>query len=601
MDGLFNIFELSVPLKDTSSSQVSNFKAFYLRSTAQVVVEDKGDVNISKFEKYLVDPFAAVRKPSEQITKIVDTVIVKTNGDLREVNMILQIHGYNTSDEEFYKTCENTAFKINEIHGRSEQLLIFFGYRWPSEKTSANGLLATMSRSILPLWLQIIGGFGILRLTIDAFNSIMNFSAFTHHAPRITDFLSIDNCVAMAGLDIAKWHILYVFLATFLVLFRCTAFVAVMIITLMLMRASGYFQDSYRAINYGVPDLVQFFRVFDYCIKKHPKAAEMKALEENRINLSFIAHSMGGFVTTNLIRILSDVFDNGGDQTLDVADESSRSYESISSHIGRFFTLDKMVLISPDIPVNTILLERSNFLVSSLIRFKESYLFSNQSDMVLLLFSTVANYLSFPSRTPQMGYRLGNLGVERGCIKRTWKQSFIVRLKVIKNRLFVNSEVHIENDKYTLEEFELINVHEPNPLPGVLTDLVIGVQRKKLSGNSREGLKKPFLAQKFTYFDCTDYLRKKARGKDNPENVNFEVLDLIDYIILLRHASFTHGGYFDQERCPETHEAIYRIACQGFEGLEKNETGQQILQGKHGIKVLRPANIPSYNNPHEGL
>ncbi|NJR51228.1 MAG: hypothetical protein HC780_18285 [Leptolyngbyaceae cyanobacterium CSU_1_3] len=44
----------------------------------------------------------------------------------------------------------------------------------------------------------------------------------------------------------------------------------------------------------------------------------MTAGVKKRIRLSFIGHSMGAFVVTNAVRILSDVFDPGSIGSLDV-------------------------------------------------------------------------------------------------------------------------------------------------------------------------------------------------------------------------------------------------------------------------------------------
>jgi Putative serine esterase (DUF676) len=609
MAGLLNVFEIKT--NDTESINTSNFQAFYLRSTAQIFVEDQEEEDLQKlgiiklrsnatllswlfFRK--IDTFAGAiflknalngkiysdhKKSSQKIKNIVDSLIEKVTGDLNKVHIILQIHGYNTSEEEFYATCQKTATTIKKIHDRSNDTLLFIGYRWPSEKMSVNGLLATTSRSILPLWLQYCGIIGIIRLTIDLWNFISGNVAQVFDVHYYINFLKTYN--------ISDWDIRLLFTIIALLIFRFTSILSIAIMTLIIMRASGYFQDSYRAINHGVPDLVQFFRVFDYWIRQNSKFTKVDSNNGNRIKLSFVAHSMGGFVTTNLIRILSDVFDNKNDaNTLSVVDEENQSYESISPHIGSFFTLNRMVLVSPDIPLNTILLERANFLGSSLIRFQESYLFSNQADMVLLLFSTVANYLSFSSRTPQMGYRLGNIGIHHH-INQKWWRPIVTRLKLFITIFRYDYKSTIDYSKYREKRFDLINIQQPASTAcpfSVLEYLIIGVQHTKLFSRGRENIQKqPFLAQKFTYFDCTDYLRRKAKIIKTKRGL--EALDLFDYLILIFQHSFTHGGYFDNEKCPETHEAIYSIICQGFDEFSTTKTGQEIIQGQHEIKVLR--------------
>ncbi len=71
-------------------------------------------------------------------------------------------------------------------------------------------------------------------------------------------------------------------------------------ITLFLMRVTVYFRDGYRATTYGVPDLVDIVRLLDEQLEKK--------LAGRRSDLSFIGHSMGAFVVTDAVRILTDVF-----------------------------------------------------------------------------------------------------------------------------------------------------------------------------------------------------------------------------------------------------------------------------------------------------
>ncbi len=73
-------------------------------------------------------------------------------------------------------------------------------------------------------------------------------------------------------------------------------------ITLFLLRIVVYFRDGYRATSYGIPDLVEIIRQIH-------KKLEEKGEVGNRVQLSFIGHSMGAYVVTSAVRILSDVFD----------------------------------------------------------------------------------------------------------------------------------------------------------------------------------------------------------------------------------------------------------------------------------------------------
>src|SRR5208282_5699206 len=77
------------------------------------------------------------------------------------------------------------------------------------------------------------------------------------------------------------------------------------------------------------------------------------------------------------------------------------------------FTLMRFVLASPDVPAETLLADRANFLASSLRRFREAYLFSSEGDEVLRLISTTVNYFTFPTASRNYGYRLGNTEILR--------------------------------------------------------------------------------------------------------------------------------------------------------------------------------------------
>ena len=61
----------------------------------------------------------------------------------------------------------------------------------------------------------------------------------------------------------------------------------------------------------------------------------------------------------------------------------------------------------------------------------------------------------------------------------------------------------------------------------------------------------------------------------------------MSYICLIPNFPFTHSGYFNRGECPETHDAIYQIACQGFDQFSDTENGKKILRGDCEIKVLR--------------
>ena len=101
--------------------------------------------------------------------------------------------------------------------------------------------------------------------------------------------------------------------------------------------------------------------------------------------------------------------------------------------IGEFFILDRLILVAADIPVWSITSGRSNYLASCLRRFKNTFLFVNDADMVLRLASTLANYFVFPSGTRMGGYRLGNLSIAgrgRGTDGYGWRSSDLRDLRL---------------------------------------------------------------------------------------------------------------------------------------------------------------------------
>jgi hypothetical protein len=185
--------------------------------------------------------------------------------------------------------------------------------------------------------------------------------------------------------------------------------VAGLVLMAVLLRTIVYFRDNYRASNYGIPELIQVIRAIDAEIVRQRNETH----PPRRVQLSFIGHSMGGFVVTNTIRTLSDVFATpvqalnsygGGDRP--------EARPAPPSHvIGNVFELKRSVLASPDIPAETLLSSRGNFLASALSRFEEAYLFSNEGDEVLRQISTLANYFMFPTKSRNHGFRLGNLEI----------------------------------------------------------------------------------------------------------------------------------------------------------------------------------------------
>lgn len=327
------------------------FPAYFVGSTAPNNVED----GVGKVEN-----------PQDKIDAIADFLVGQENPEL-----LITVHGYNTALGQFAKGDRPGS----EVKGWYQQIrnhlyeecdrrspgLVFLGYRWPSEEINGGGKDSIGHKikyayQSLPTTLKImlIGAFGLLVIV----------SLFTLSAS-------------------SPW--LELPLVLLLAIFSLFFF---LVVTLFLLRIVGYFRDSYRASNFGVPDLVELIRQIDKAVLITAGRYEK---EPPKIKLSFIGHSMGGFVVTNTVRILSDVFDLRSIGSLDNIGKGQGEAKLPSAEIGNVFSLGRLVLVSPDIPAETIISGRANFLSSSLRRFEETYLFSNEGDMALKLASTAAN------------------------------------------------------------------------------------------------------------------------------------------------------------------------------------------------------------------
>jgi hypothetical protein len=416
----------------------------------------------------------------DEISKIAEILANANNPEV-----VIKIHGYSSKEDDviqqYYGVVDDIKnFNLNKTY-------VFFGYRWPSESPSLKlqnlisifNALPILPRGILGVSLFFIG-------------------------TSVTLFL-VQLCIK----------------ASF-ILFGISSIIFSIIITLIVLRVLAYFRDSYRANNYAASDLVELITEIDKAITHKPEK------NINKIKLSFIAHSMGCFVTTNTIRILSDVF------------KTDPSDENISN-IGKSFTLSRLILIAPDIPVETIIPRRANFLQASLRRFKESYIFSNEGDVVLRIASTAANYFSFPAKDRFGGYRLGNITVRRD------------NTKPIKYGI-----INLESDNPKSTPFTLLEVRSSNQ------------EKKTLEKFVCESANKENIANKFTYFDCTDY---KDENDVTPVSLATKktALNFWNYACLCwqhfcRHKIDTHGGYFNGNF---TKELIHKLAFFGFDGLLK--------------------------------
>jgi hypothetical protein len=224
--------------------------------------------------------------------------------------------------------------------------------------------------------------------------------------------------------------------------------------------------------------------------------------------------------------------------------------------VGNVFGLGRLVLVAPDISSETIISGRANVLRSSLRRFEEAYLFCNEGDMALRLASTTANYFSFPARTRDGGYRLGNVTVREASATRKIETAGIVNL--LPNGRLVQENVR-----------------------AFLSYLYIRKSRSLLDRQLEIGLDEgtKSIAELFTYFDCTNYRENISNPKTKTleskgiltRAVNKTSLEMKDYALLCKDFAQgkrdPHGGYIFSGDADFTKQAIYGLACLGWSGF----------------------------------
>ncbi len=540
--GQENLTQL-VPI-DSSQGVEGKIPGYFVMSSAPPNIEEAGKVD-ETLQKQAI----------QGLEEIVERLqYMAANSPDSTAELVIAIHGYNTHRQGFIDWCSSIFQFINRQDSaiRNQPNRVFIGYRWPSENVDFSlkkiwEALTALPR--LPRDFLIIGGAGALLLLGLR---IMTLGAFRSNWPH-------------------SWSILVISLVLALLLI-----LGILMAALVVLRLIVYFRDAYRADNFGVLDLVELLRRIDQSLvirtaqgltttatdspdytQTMVRAREQwRGRSQNKIKLSFIGHSMGGFVVTNVIRILSDVFD-------------SRSINrKPSPDIGDVFRLQRLILVSPDIPVLTIISSRANFLAASLRRFPESYLFCNEGDVALRLASTAANYIAFPSRTQARGYRLGNVALQNpqgnsddyGLINLTsLDQELLPRLPM--GEALTGQSCNAMDSLYlTYHQFRGSRVV-------TLADLF----KDQSDGDSSRAN----LADLFTYFDCTDYWDFKYNPQDNSCSAQpmgllsrakrKKVLRSWDYFLLTldyaRGKRDVHGGYFQGQF---SQELVYRLAFLGF-------------------------------------
>lgn len=520
----------------STCGQIEDVTFYFIESTAPDNVEQRvADDDRPPKGLTLVEPDKAVTEIAEQL--------VPSDEPEVDTNLIVMVHGFNNPRESvltFYKAAIEALKKDKDAIFSKSRRIVCIGYHWPSEATGSVRGSSLSALPLFPLWL-FGGACAVLALRLWGW---------------------------VASLPLLLFDLAWLLTPPAFALIAITAVVA-------LLRAIVYFRDIYRATNYGVPDLVEVIRQIDLeasNLVDAEAAAGKKA--RPRIALSFIGHSMGGLVVTNVIRVLSDVFDRAvirtylsGQERDGPASDTPEGVDQVSGKIGHVFTLMRFVLASPDIPAETLLADRANFLASSLRRFREAYLFSSEGDEVLRLISTTANYFSFPTQKRNFGYRLGNVEILSSGFGSVSNHGLSGALRVGREKL-----------------------------------AALSVATRRKQHPARENQHPAQVAEAFTYFDCTDYIDAyiDAPGQRGflTEAHNYKAQNPEGRIPYREHVKLlwrylkseinVHGGYFEGT---VTQRLIYRLACLGFEDAMQAYVGGEPAMlaecSDHHIRVMR--------------
>jgi hypothetical protein len=571
-------------IEQIPNSDPDNLLGYYVTSTAKINVED---AQIS----------TVINVPSA-LQAIADYLV---NSSSPEVT--ISVHGYATNHQSARERTDklyNYALQVCE-----PKTHVLFGYLWPSEnpiqddsqtvgppvsvlqkiqyglQALPTALIGTLISTLLLLLVTlalILGAAGqggvvsyVLMAILPAIAAIVLLKL--GGAANLLTGLPVGIglfALLLTWLSFQQWQ--QVILPLGLSLF---GFGFTLIFALVALRLTTYFRDQYRATNYAVADMVELIRQLDlavYDAGQHrgitdwaltpPGAVEsLNSQGKPRIKLNFLGHSMGCFVTTNAIRILSDVFDPLAIQ------------ENPDSRLGKTLQLGRLILAAADISTESIMPGRSNVLQSSLRRCEEAYLFTNEGDLALRLASTAANYFSFPSRSRFFGYRLGNLTAQH-FEDRDQRKNY----KLEASQYGVVNWVNFQSgpiDRALRPPYLSLEIRSSNQEHRSLQEL-----------NSRplrtpdEPFSLDALVNCFTVFDCTDYRDYKLEPGVLPpptmvvrpivsRGIRKAALNLVHYLRLsidffLTQRIDTHGGYFQGQF---SQRLMYELTFLGFKPL----------------------------------
>jgi hypothetical protein len=432
-----------------------------------------------------------------------------------------RVHGYATSGEQFYETLIKEATELNQEASPQPGLTpqhFYIGYHWPSEKPLFFPAIFSEIKQNKEIVLKFLITLAILSLVAGTlFFIALKFAllplfSFFNILPGLNLLI---NDQWLSHLSIITW------LGTFITIF------SLWLVIICGFRVLVYLRDRDRVINYGAPDLAEFFWRLDRAIDRQrqrnagvaimpwmvstinitetnyltnssdenspdeslPNEIPTNVISEQpisshlRIPVNFLSNSLGGLLIVNILRILSDKY--GKDERI----------EREKGDIGDYLILDKLILSSPDIPLEFLRESRNNYVRSAILRCQQIYLLSSDRDIVLRYVSNFGNWFTEPNLS-MSGLRLGNVYLKS-----------------------VNSKNH--NSRQYIPFIRILFSSLPATTPTSAYDLF----------------------EKFNYLDCSEMLG--LNGVPWPlKKFNSWLIDLLNTILFIANKIDVHGAYF---------------------------------------------------------
>ncbi len=336
--------------------------------------------------------------------------------------LTLRTHGYATAASTFYDLFQKEADALNRQESSQEGRLkdnhFYIGYHWPSEQPfTSPGLWSDFSKNwgVILKFSFVLSGFATL-IGTGLYGAVKLLGIPLLKGLEILPLIGpIWKGIQLSAIALQWYWMVPTLFILWVILMQC-------------LRVLVYQRDRYRTIHYGAPDLAEFFWRLDRSLNRQAKTEtspqtkgftpvlaavepenkvsacaddEAVSRPESEIAVNLVGHSMGGLLLVNTLRILSDRF--GKD---DVESDSKDGLDS--SKIGDRLRLDKLILASPDIPLEFLREGRNNYVRSAIRRCRQIYLMSSDRDIILRYMPTLGNWFSEPS-IEMSAYRLGNV------------------------------------------------------------------------------------------------------------------------------------------------------------------------------------------------